>query len=92
MILGVKLSENITATSDIVAALKGAQLVLLVIPTPFLRSVMIANRSTLPVGVPLVCCSKGIENETLQCPYEILIEELPGKVSLFLEISNTPDI
>ena len=55
-------------------------MVLLVIPTPFLRMVMIANRSTLPVGVPLVCCSKGIENETLQCPYEILIEELPGKV------------
>jgi glycerol-3-phosphate dehydrogenase len=87
---GIKLSTNITATSDIVAALKGAQIVLLVIPTPFLRPVMVANRSTLPVGVPLVCCSKGIENETLQCPYEILIEELPGKYHPWIAALSGP--
>jgi glycerol-3-phosphate dehydrogenase (NAD(P)+) len=87
---GVKLSLKISATSDIEYALKGAELVLLVIPTPFLRSVLVSNRSLLPVGVPLVCCSKGIETSTLQMPYEICIEELPGKYHPFLAILSGP--
>lgn len=87
---GIKLSENITATSDIKEALQGSKLVLLVIPTQFLRSVMVENRSTLPVGVPLVCCSKGIEIETLMCPYEILVEELPGKYHHWIAAMSGP--
>jgi glycerol-3-phosphate dehydrogenase (NAD(P)+) len=55
---GVKLSPNVQATQDISLAFKDSQLVLLVVPTPFLRSVLIAHRSIMPVGVPLVCCSK----------------------------------
>lgn len=87
---GVKLSKNISATQDILVALKGAELVLLVIPTPFLRSVLVANRSSFPIGVPLVCCAKGIENVTLQMPYEIMIEELPGKYHPYLGILSGP--
>jgi glycerol-3-phosphate dehydrogenase (NAD(P)+) len=86
----VKLSSNITATNDLNESLKGAQLVLLVIPTPFLRSVIVANRTALPLNVPLVCCSKGIENDTLMCPYEILIEELPGKYHHSLAVLSGP--
>jgi len=62
----------------------------LVIPTPFLRRVMVDNRSTLPVGVPLVCCAKGIENDSLLCPYEILIEELPGKYHPWIAALSGP--
>jgi glycerol-3-phosphate dehydrogenase (NAD(P)+) len=86
----VPLEHRITATSNIGEALRDAQLVLLVIPTQFLRQVMVANRSTLPVGVPLVCCAKGVENETLQCPYEILIEELPGKYHHWIAALSGP--
>ena len=32
----------------------------------------------------MICCSKGIENGTLLTPYEILIEELPGKFHPYL--------
>jgi glycerol-3-phosphate dehydrogenase (NAD(P)+) len=86
----IPLSENITATQNIKEALDGAQIVMLVIPTPFLRSTMVANRSVLPVGVPLVCCAKGIENETLECPYEILVEELPGKYHHWIACLSGP--
>jgi glycerol-3-phosphate dehydrogenase (NAD(P)+) len=87
---GVELDHNISASDVISEALRGAELVLLVIPTPFLRSVMVANRSTLPVGVPLVCCAKGIENHTLLCPYEILVEELPGKYHYWIAALSGP--
>ena len=75
----VPLNDAVTATNDFVEALQGTNLVYIVIPTPFLRSVMTKHRSDLPKGVPLICCTKGIENGTLLTPYEILIEELPGK-------------
>lgn len=87
---GVKLSSNITACGDLHAALEGTELVLLVIPTPFLRSVIVANRTALPVGVPIVCCAKGIEIDTLLCPYEILYEELPGKYHGSLAVLSGP--
>lgn len=38
-----------------------SQIVLIVIPTPFLRAFVQANREKFPVDVPIVCCSKGIE-------------------------------
>jgi len=76
---GVKISPNITASNDPIEALAGTEIVLIVIPTPYLRSVMIKHRDSLPLQVPLVCCTKGIEQGTLLTPYEILVAELPGK-------------
>jgi hypothetical protein len=76
---GLKLSKNIRATNDMSEALAGTEIVMVVIPTPFLRATMIKHRDELPTDTPLVCCTKGIENGTLQTPYEILVEELPGK-------------
>lgn len=75
----VKLDKKIKATDDFKTSLKSTELVLLVIPTQFLRQTMTKFRNDLPVNVPLVCCSKGIENNSYLTPYEILVEELPGK-------------
>lgn len=86
----VELSKKISATNKIEDALRGSQIVLLAVPTPFLRSVLAVNRSTLPVGVPLVCLSKGIETETLQTPYEIMVEELPGKYHPWIAVLSGP--
>lgn len=38
------------------------------------------HRDKIPTGVPIVVCCKGIENGSLLTPFEILEEELPGKV------------
>lgn len=40
------------------------------------------HRDKIPTGVPIVVCCKGIENGSLLTPFEILEEELPGKVSI----------
>lgn len=41
---------------------------------------IVKHRDNLPTGVPIVVCCKGIENGSLLTPFEILEEELPGKV------------
>eukprot|EP00002_Diphylleia_rotans_P028939 TRINITY_DN5854_c0_g1_i1.p1 TRINITY_DN5854_c0_g1~~TRINITY_DN5854_c0_g1_i1.p1 ORF type:complete len:342 (+),score=87.16 TRINITY_DN5854_c0_g1_i1:51-1076(+) len=87
---GIKLLKNISATGDFASALKDTQLIMLVIPTAFLRRFIIEYRQNLPSGVPIVCCSKGIENDTLLTPYEILIEELPGKYHASLAALSGP--
>ena len=87
---GVSLSHNITATSDVLEALQNTEIVYLVVPTQFLRSVMVKHRADLPIGVPLLCCTKGIERSTLLTPYEILIEELPGKYHNHLAVLSGP--
>eukprot|EP01060_Flectonema_neradi_P006521 TRINITY_DN14404_c0_g1_i1.p1 TRINITY_DN14404_c0_g1~~TRINITY_DN14404_c0_g1_i1.p1 ORF type:complete len:348 (+),score=90.36 TRINITY_DN14404_c0_g1_i1:48-1091(+) len=87
---GVKLSSGITATSDVAEACKDTELILLVVPTPFIRRWLHQNHYHLPVGVPLVCCSKGIEEKTLDTPYEILVEEMPGKYHKYLAALSGP--
>lgn len=115
-------------------------MVLMVIPTPFLRRFIQANREKFPENVPLVCCSKGIEKvryvasrsikssellvaseiylcpaflqesmldifsfslyslhlvcsrlqDTLDTPYEIVRDELPGKFGKYLACISGP--
>eukprot|EP00924_Labyrinthula_sp_SR-Ha-C_P011583 maker-scaffold_17-snap-gene-2.3-mRNA-1 protein AED:0.17 eAED:0.17 QI:191/1/1/1/0.5/0.33/3/608/367 len=86
----VPLHKNVTATTDFKASLEGAEIVLIVIPTPFLRQVVVQQHHFLPTDVPLVCCTKGMENETLLTPYEILVEELPGKFQANLAALSGP--
>lgn len=86
----INLHPNIKATNDFDEALKDTEIIMVVIPTPFLREVVCARNTSLPVGVPLVCCTKGIENETLLTPFEILTEELPGKYHDYLAAVSGP--
>lgn len=81
---GIKLPSNIIATSDLAESTRDSQLVLVVVPTQFLRSFIVANHTKLPMNVPIVCCSKGIETTSLLTPFEILSEELPGKYQAHL--------
>ena len=86
----VTLPDNMEWTSNISFAVEGSELVLLAIPTQFLRSFLEANRSTLPVGVPLVVCAKGIEIGTLQTPFQITHDELPGKYAKYMAVISGP--
>lgn len=45
-----------------------------------LAAFIVKHRDSFPGGVPIVVCCKGIENGSLLTPFEILEEELPGKV------------
>jgi len=57
---GVTLSENVTATSDVSMAVAESELLLLIVPTPFIADWVGKNQSKLPSDIPIVCCSKGI--------------------------------
>ena len=87
---GIMIPENVEWTSDVNYAVEHSELVLFAIPTQFIRSFAQSNRATLPVGVPLVLCAKGIELNTLQLPYDILRDELPGKYSKSICVLSGP--
>eukprot|EP00584_Thalassiosira_punctigera_P001948 CAMPEP_0172526814 /NCGR_PEP_ID=MMETSP1067-20121228/1644_1 /TAXON_ID=265564 ORGANISM="Thalassiosira punctigera, Strain Tpunct2005C2" /NCGR_SAMPLE_ID=MMETSP1067 /ASSEMBLY_ACC=CAM_ASM_000444 /LENGTH=366 /DNA_ID=CAMNT_0013310409 /DNA_START=35 /DNA_END=1135 /DNA_ORIENTATION=+ len=77
---GYKVNENIRAHTSIEeACAPDVQIVLLVIPTQFLRTFLVRNLAKMPVGCPIVVCAKGIEVGTAETPYEMMLAELPGK-------------
>ena len=87
---GVKLPDAIRWTHLVTEAVTDVDIVLFAIPTQFLRAFAESNRSSMPVGVPLVLCAKGIELSTLKLPYDIVRDELPGKYSRFICVLSGP--
>ena len=75
----VELPSNIEATTDLTQAVRDADICLVAIPAQFVRQWMVRVRDHLPRDIPIVICSKGIEQNTLCTMHEVLTEELPGK-------------
>jgi glycerol-3-phosphate dehydrogenase (NAD(P)+) len=73
----IALEPGIAATTDLPAALKGADAVLLVVPSQFLRTAAENMAPLLPAGVPVVLCAKGIERGTCAMMTEVVAETLP---------------
>lgn len=71
-----ELPATLTATHDIEAALQGAELVVVVIPSHGLRAVMRDARRHIPSSALLCSASKGIENDSLMMMSDVLLEEL----------------
>ena len=74
---GMALDPEIRATNDPAEAAVDTDVVLLVVPTQFLRAVLTGLSENLPSGVPVVICAKGIEQETLALMSEICEEVVP---------------
>ena len=74
---GVVLDPEIRATNDPAEAAADTDVVLLVVPTQFLRAVLTGLSGNIPSGVPVVICAKGIEQETLALMSEICEEVVP---------------
>ncbi|ETX29526.1 NAD(P)H-dependent glycerol-3-phosphate dehydrogenase [Roseivivax isoporae] len=72
------LPDGIVPTSDLGAAVGGADAVLIVTPSSSLREMCAALKPHLDSGVPLVLCCKGIERGTGYLLSHVLEEELPG--------------
>lgn len=87
---GVPLSPRVVATRDEQEALEAARIVLLVIPSQFMRQVVVKTRYLFPTRVPIVCCSKGIEKVSLELMSEVLEGELPGKHHPYLTYLSGP--
>lgn len=73
----IELEAGIAATTDLRVALDGANAVLLVVPSQFLRSVAEKLARLMPTGVPAVLCAKGIERGSCALMTEVVAETLP---------------
>jgi glycerol-3-phosphate dehydrogenase (NAD(P)+) len=73
---GIELPGEMRHTADPASAAEGADLVVSVVPTQFLRQVAQRFEEFLPSHVPVVSATKGLEIETFRRPTEILTEVL----------------
>lgn len=74
----VEISPSVTASDNLKTVLQDAEAALLVVPSKAIRQAAEALRTTIPAGVPIVVCAKGIEAETGMLMSQIVEEELPG--------------
>ncbi|OJF13732.1 NAD(P)H-dependent glycerol-3-phosphate dehydrogenase [Couchioplanes caeruleus] len=92
---GVKLPERITATSDLAAAVEGAGIVFLAVPSQTLRGNLADWAGHLPSGATLVSLMKGIELGTTKRMSEVIVETAgvePGRVVVVSGPNLAPEI
>ncbi|MDD5063472.1 MAG: NAD(P)-dependent glycerol-3-phosphate dehydrogenase [Phycisphaerae bacterium] len=77
---GYKLPENLVFESDDNRIMADADLIVSAVPCQFMREVWGRLKNYVPKGVPIVSVTKGIENDTLMRPSEILADVLGGDV------------
>ncbi len=75
---GTALCPELSAGQDPAWALEGAEAVLVVIPSQFLRPGLTGLRGLLPENPVIVCASKGIELDTLEPMSVVVAEALDG--------------
>jgi len=84
---GVKLPPDVRLTANDNECFDGCTMVLSAVPTQYMRSVWRRLSPHVPIGVPIVSVAKGIENETLLRPTQI-IRELVGRGSDLAALSG----
>lgn len=75
---GFKIPPEIHFTNDMAFALQDAELVLLVVPSGFMRSVTAQAAPHLPPHALITSTAKGIEQDKLTLMSEVLSQTLPG--------------
>ena len=76
---GVKISDGVHFTADPAAAFNDCQLIVCGIPTQFIRGTLGRLAGYIPAGLPVISISKGIENETLLRPSQIIQQVLGAR-------------
>ncbi|MGH9038762.1 MAG: NAD(P)H-dependent glycerol-3-phosphate dehydrogenase [Acidimicrobiia bacterium] len=75
---GRALPASLRATSDLAAALAGAEAVVLAVPSHGLRDVLTEALGSVPPGVPVVSLAKGLESGSLKRMTEVVTDVLDG--------------
>ncbi|MEQ9643277.1 MAG: NAD(P)H-dependent glycerol-3-phosphate dehydrogenase [Alphaproteobacteria bacterium] len=74
-----RVPSAVRATVDLSEAVAEADLVLLVVPSQFLRDMAACVHSCLAVGVPVLICAKGVERGTGKLMSDVVEEAMPGR-------------
>ncbi len=89
----IPLPPDLQITSDIEAAQKEANFIVVAIPTPYVRKTIQPLKNSYVPGTPIVSVIKGIENETLMRGSEILKDVLGGPpIALLLGPSHAEEV
>lgn len=72
----VKLPANVFVTADASRAAKDAELIVVAIPSAYLRQGLAAIAACIPPSIPVLSVVKGIENRTFARPSRIITETL----------------
>lgn len=90
---GVKLPETLEITSDLETAVKGKELVVLGVPSLYIRSTAAKMAPYVSDGQVIVNVSKGIEESTLSTMTEAILEEIPnGDVAVLSGPSHAEEV
>jgi len=79
---GYKLPKDLEFEHDDKRIMSGADLIVSAVPCQFIRPIWNRLKKHVPEGVPIVSVAKGIENDTLLRPTEILAEILRSEFSV----------
>ena len=83
-----QLSESIVASSSLPDVVEGADAIVVVVPSKFLRSTAnLLQAANVSPSVPVVICTKGVEGETGMVPVQIF-EDVIGEPSRLAALSG----
>jgi glycerol-3-phosphate dehydrogenase (NAD(P)+) len=83
-----RLPEAVTITNDLSDAVRDAQLLVLAVPSQFLRSVLRPLRGMVDSQVGLINLAKGIETKTLKRMSEVIVDEMQPSPDRMVTISG----
>tara|TARA_B100001540_G_scaffold312225_1_gene332966 strand:- start:1111 stop:2115 length:1005 start_codon:yes stop_codon:yes gene_type:complete len=75
---GAELPHKLLATTDLGAAVRSADLVVMAIPSQYFRSALVKVSAHIRPGTPLVSLTKGLESGSHLRMSEVVAKELPG--------------
>jgi glycerol-3-phosphate dehydrogenase (NAD(P)+) len=87
---GYTLPDNIRATSDLQATVADKDMIVSVSPSHVVRETLSQVADEIPMGVPIVSATKGIENQTLMLVSDILEDVLPDHCHPYLAYLSGP--
>src|SRR5437773_4156165 len=79
---GVRVPADVRLTANDGDAFDGATLVLSAVPTQYMRGVWDRLKLHLPKNIPITSVAKGIENDSLLRPTQVIADVLGGKRSM----------
>ena len=89
---GHELSEQVSATSDLPAAVGGAEAIVMGVPSHGFRSVLESIRELVDTGTPVLSLAKGVERETLMRMTEVAADVLPDHRSDRIGVLTGPNL
>lgn len=89
---GHRLPDNLEATNDLEAAVAGADLVVMAVPSHGFRDVFVRVTTHLDPEVPVVSLTKGIEQESLQTMTQVIRSTTPLHNSSRVGVLTGPNL